>query len=148
VAVALHVVATAFLGYSVVAIMKTVHKEEAVSADSVYGAFCSYLLVGLAFGHVYCLIETVFPGSFLFREPRAAPAGGEQMEYFLLTYFSFVTLTTVGFGDITPAHAAARSLAVVEAVTGQFFIAILIAELIGKRVAQAVTEQKPDTKGP
>jgi voltage-gated potassium channel Kch len=58
--------------------------------------------------------------------------------YFLLAYFSLVTLATVGYGDITPATELARSLAVVEAIVGQFYIAVLIADLIGKKLSQAV----------
>jgi hypothetical protein len=65
--------------------------------------------------------------------------------HFQLTYFSFVTLTTVGYGDITPAREGPRGLAVVEAMVGQFYVAVLLGELIGKRVSHAL-EDRP--KGP
>jgi hypothetical protein len=60
---------------------------------------------------------------------------GEQQTFFRLTYFSFVMLTTVGYGDVTPGRDTVRSLAMVEAVAGQFYLAVLVADLVGKRVA-------------
>ncbi len=134
-----HLLAALFLGFTVAVILRACYREATVSADSVYGAFCGYLLVGLAFGHLYCLIETVAPGSFLGKEAMAMPLQHPDRFHFLFTYFSFATLTTVGFGDITPAREMARGLAVVEAVLGQFYIAVLVAELIGKRVSQALS---------
>jgi len=63
--------------------------------------------------------------------------------HFQLSYFSFITLTTVGYGDITPTGNPVRSPSVAEAVTGQFYLAVLVAELIGKRVAQAPSGNAP-----
>jgi hypothetical protein len=65
----------------------------------------------------------------------------DDRDHLMLTYFSFVTLTSVGYGDITPGSRTVRSLAVLEAIIGQFYIAVLIGELIGKRVSQAVLGQ-------
>src|SRR5204863_7015600 len=101
------------------------------SADSIYGAFCGYLLVGLIFGHLYRCLEALSPGSFHGNADFMAHVQDERYTHFLLVYFSFVTLTTVGYGDITPASEATRGLAVVEAVIGQFYLAVLIGELIG-----------------
>jgi hypothetical protein len=132
-----HIVAALFLGFTVAVILRTCFQEARVSTDSVYGAFCGYLLVGLAFGHLYCVVEAVTPGSFLEKETVVMPLQHQNRLRFLFTYFSFATLTTVGFGDVTPAREMARALAVVQAVMGQFYIAVLIAALIGKRVSQA-----------
>ena len=142
-AVGFHLVATAYLGLAIAAILRAVHREERVSADSVYGAFCGYLLLGLAFGHLYSLLEAVAPGSFRLRHDLATPVHDPERRQFLLTYFSLVTLTTVGYGDITPGSDPARGLAAVEAVLGQFYVAVLIAELIGKRVAQTLSGPRP-----
>ena len=79
------------------------------------------------------------PGSFRGIDPGA----GGHRTHFLFTYFSFITLTTVGYGDITPGGDTARALALVESVAGQFYLAVLIADLVGKRVAQAVSAQHP-----
>ena len=100
--------------------------------------FLAALLVALVFGHLYCVIQAITPGSFHARETFAAELQDETLRHSLLTYFSVVTLTTVGYGDITPVGGAARGLVAVEAVAGQFYIAVLVAELIGKRVSQAI----------
>src|SRR5262245_47842036 len=131
-----HLVAATFLALTAATILRNIHRDKSVSADSIYGAFCGYLLIGVVFGHLYCLLSAMAPSSFQGIQELTDQLHDEVGSHFLLTYFSLVTLTTVGYGDITPASDAARGLAVVEAVVGQFYIAVLIAELIGKRVSQ------------
>jgi hypothetical protein len=133
-AVSFHLIATLFFGFTIGVIIRDVHREKGVSTDSVYGALCGYLLAGLVFGNLFNVLELLVPGSF---RGDAFPAGmPEERRHFLLNYFSFITLATVGYGDITPGSDAARGLAAVEAIVGQFYIAVLVAELIGKRVSQ------------
>lgn len=142
--VGFHVLAALFFTFTTGVILRQLHHEKGVSLDSVYGAFCGYLLVGLVFGHLYSILELLRRGSFVgagFINPHP------DDYHFLLTYFSFLTLTTVGFGDIIPATDAARGLTVVEAVLGQFYIAVLVAELIGKRSSQPRSDTPPDAKG-
>jgi hypothetical protein len=100
-------------------------------------AFCGYLLVGLIFGHLYGAIDDLIPRSFGGAGWMGAELFDEGRRHFLLIYFSLSTLTTLGYGDITPASGAARGVAVVEAVSGQFYLAVLIAELIGRKVARS-----------
>jgi hypothetical protein len=145
--VSFHLVAALFFGVTVMTILRAIHKEEDVSRDAIYGAFCGYVLVGLAFGHLYCLTESLDPGSFQVNERLTRQLHAEDRQYFTFAYFSLVTLTTVGYGDITPGNGTARSLAVVEAIIGQFYIAGLIGELIGKRVSQAMSHSGPATSG-
>lgn len=140
--VAFHSIAAAFFFFTIIAILRMVHREKIISVDSVCGALCGYLLVGLAFGHIYCVVDVVAPGSFKLPMDLIRNPTDQSHRHFALTYFSFVTLATVGYGDITPASGAARSLAIAEAVVGQFYLAVLIAELIGKRVSQAIIEQQ------
>lgn len=134
--VGFHLLATLFFVFMIFVILREVYREEGVTSDSVYGAFCGYLLTGLAFGHIYTIIEILAPGSF-----HGSVAFDTEMpdarRHFLLTYFSFITLATVGYGDILPATDTSRGLAIVQAIVGQFYIAVLVAELIGKRVSQA-----------
>jgi hypothetical protein len=137
--VAFHSVAALFFVVTAATIMRVIFREPVVTADSVYGAFCSYVLIGMVFGHLYCILETVVPGSFVGTEEFAAQLRDENRRHFLLTYFSLVTLTTVGYGDIAPARESARGLVAVEAIVGQFYLAVLIAEVIGKRVSQALS---------
>jgi hypothetical protein len=125
----------------VVVLLRNVYRERAVTSDSIAAALCGYVLIGVAFGHAYCVVEELLPGSFNGPTKDLNPV---QL-HFLLTYFSFMTLTTVGYGDITPAADAARSLSIVEGVAGQFYLAVLVAELVGKRVAQALSSDQSST---
>jgi voltage-gated potassium channel len=133
VALAFHGIGACFYGISIVAVLRSLYRERSTTADSLYGAFCGYLMVGLVFGNIYSLVELVQPGSFF---GDAFKERGTEDHHFLFCYFSFLTLTTVGYGDIVPTRDFARSLAAVEAICGQFYIAVLVAELIGRRGGQ------------
>jgi hypothetical protein len=139
--VGFHLVAALLFGLTVVTILRAIHKEEGVSADAIYGALCGYVLVGLTFGHLYCVTESLNPGSFYGNEQFSTQLQREDRQYPTFVYFSLVTLTSVGYGDITPRIGFARSLAVVDAIIGQFYIAVLIGELIGKRVSQTISRR-------
>jgi hypothetical protein len=91
--------------------------------DRIFGAITLYLLLGLIWAVAYAAIESAMPGSFAGKlNPQSALADW--------AYFSFVTLTTVGYGDLTPVARAARSLAMLEALVGQLYPAIIIARLV------------------
>jgi hypothetical protein len=96
------------------------------------------------FGHVFCLVEAFHPGSFHMAEHVGPLLLHDDQRHFRLTYFSLVSLTTLGYGDITPHSGSARSLACVEAIVGQFYVAVVIAELIALKVSSAL--QKPDAR--
>ena len=137
VAIGFHTLTAVFLGFTVGALMLKFYQERSVTADAVYGAFCGYLLLGLTFGHIYSTIEWIKPGSFHGENASVTSKFVEEWHrHFLLIYFSFMTLTTVGYGDLTPAGDFARGVVVVEAISGQFYLAVLVAELIGRRVGQ------------
>jgi hypothetical protein len=97
-----------------------------VSVYRVEGAVAAYLLLGLAWAAAYVLVAALEPGAF-------ATARPEPPNSRTFVYFSFVTLTTVGYGDVTPVHHAARSLALVEALVGQLYPATLIARIVTLR---------------
>ncbi len=94
-----------------------------ITVHRVQGAVAAYLLLGLMWGYAYELVDALHPGAFA--SALAAPAHDRS-----LIYFSFVTLTTVGYGDVTPVHPLARSLALMEGLTGQLYPAILLARLV------------------
>ena len=106
--------------YAAVVLLHEVVKAEIVSRDIIAGAIAVYLLVGIGWAVAYALIEGLTPGAFNF---GAAEQGTIWNK---LLYFSFTTLTTLGFGDISPASPVARIWTVFEAVCGTFFLAILI----------------------
>jgi len=100
----------------------------AVTGHRIQGGIAGYLLLGLVWAQAYAFVEILHPGSFSGAISAAAGHRG-------FAYFSFVTLTTVGYGDIVPVHPAARSLAMLEAVTGPLYIAILLARLVSLAMA-------------
>jgi hypothetical protein len=110
--------------------MRFVMRATVISSEQVYAALSAYLLAGLFFGVLYWTLELTWPGSL-----GEAGAGRAATEFRLSTaiYFSFVTLATLGYGDVVPKSELARGLAVFEAVGGQLFIAVTIAGLVGAR---------------
>jgi len=98
-----------------------------VTSGVLSGTMCLYLILGLLWGSLYALLEEVSPGAFsgaLLEEP-----GTDTLHLF--NYFSLVTLTSLGYGDITPQIPGAASLCQMEAIVGQFFTAVLVAWLVG-----------------
>ncbi len=110
-----------FLCYAVVTVLFYLAREKNVTADMIMAGASEYVLIGVLWASLYSLIETAYPGSFSF-------AGPKDRSGFL--YFSFVTLTTTGYGDLLPVSVQARSLAMLEQLTGQLFIAITVARLV------------------
>jgi Ion channel len=108
-------------------VYQQVSREGPVSAHRIRGSIALYLLIAMFFAFLYSLAEAFAPGAF--NIPAAwAGSGASRGEAFY--YFSMVTLTTVGFGDITPVHHAVRSLVMIEALVGQLYPAIMIARLV------------------
>ncbi len=89
---------------------------------SIAASACAYLLIGYSFASLYLLIDRIADGAFL--------SSGEVLAPESAIYFSFVTLTTLGFGDLTPAASSGRTLVTLEAMAGQFYIAIAVARLV------------------
>ena len=94
--------------------------------DRIFGAICVYILIGLAWASVYETLDGVIPGSFRF----PAETGWGTPDPARYRYFSFVTLATLGYGDVTPVTALAGTLAALEAVSGQLYIGITVARLV------------------
>jgi len=117
-----------FFSYIVFEIVWDITTSSNVTNDTIRGAFCAYLLMGLAWASAYQLVALLQPGAI-----DIGP-GGEITQAQNFTYYSFVVLTTLGFGDITPVSGLARSLTWIEAVVGQLFIATIIARLVGIRM--------------
>jgi voltage-gated potassium channel Kch len=101
--------------------LRFVMRARLVEKEHLYAALSAYLLAGIFLGHFYWALEQIWPGSFAF------PGDFSRMS---ALYFSFVTLATLGYGDILPRSDVARGLAIVEGVGGQLFLAVLIARLV------------------
>lgn len=129
-----------FLGRVIFVVVNSVFKAKVVTGDVLCGAICVYLLTGVLAGLVFVLIEFLAPGSFrvmTIADPAMRSQDVLLNDPGLLMYFSFVTLTTVGYGDMVPNSGLARSAAVTVAVLGQILLVVQIARLVGMHVAQA-----------
>jgi voltage-gated potassium channel len=140
-AIVFHLLGACFFLLTIISILRTVYQQETISADGIFGALCGYLLIGLCVSQIFSVIDLITPESFQMSGKPLLGSPLDARHHFLLTYFSFITLSTVGFGDITPVSELARSIATLEAIIGQFYIAVLVAELIGKRVSQVLSEK-------
>jgi hypothetical protein len=118
--------------YVVIALLRRVLEAGPVDAEKLFGAVAAYLMIGLAFASVYEAIAHWKPAAFTFPNGDAADTDG-------LFYFSLVTLSTVGYGDVVPNLPEARVLAVLEAILGQLYLAILMARLVGLHLNQSNT---------
>jgi hypothetical protein len=115
-----------------------------VTVQHVQGAIAAYLMLGLIWGFAYSLVELNRPGAFYLPERAAAEAPEESDDPMReLVYFSFVTLTTLGYGDVTPRSVSARNLAILEALVGQLFLVTLIARLVSQRASDEQAHTRP-----
>ncbi len=129
-----------FLAFTAAVILRTMLRQRRVTTGTILGGLCIYLLIGIFFVEVYSLVEFLSPGSFLYLgEPLTAVTGAaaQYARYPGILYYSFVTLTTLGYGDVVPASHVARSMAVSEAVLGQLYVAVFIARLVGLHLAES-----------
>ncbi|HSX11560.1 MAG TPA: potassium channel family protein [Chlamydiales bacterium] len=100
-----------------------------VTMETLRGVICAYFLAAFAFAYVYLFVEYMQPGSMLIRG-EIVPIFPHVRYLSDMLYYSFVTLLTVGYGDIVPAREWAQSVAVIEGIIGQFYIAILVARIV------------------
>ena len=135
-----------FLAFVVVSTFQYLFRTRRVSIDTINAALCVYLLLGILFAFTYSIVDTLEPGSF---KSAAFEEGAAFMKFtqasFYPLYFSLVTLTTLGYGDVVPVSRAASMLAVLEAMTGQIYLAVLVARLVGLQVAQSRQEDDAET---
>ena len=132
------VVLTAFfLGFLVWRILKDLADGSRISSEKVYGAVCAYLLIGFLFASVYGFLALVDPDAFSVSAALEAELAGrgEHQGFGIFTYFSFVTMSTLGYGDISPVSSTACTIAWIQAVLGQLYLAIMIAGLVGTHIA-------------
>ena len=108
--------------------MRQTFRPGPVTGYRVMGGIAGYLLIGYTWAYAYQLVTERVPNAIRFAAGMADSNAQQPMH---LIYYSFVTLTTVGYGDVYPVHPAARSLSMIEALIGQLYIAIMIASLVG-----------------
>ena len=122
---------TTFLLLSISLAIQQVVRSGPINVNRVIGAICIYMLLGFIWSFFYVLVNMTIPGSF---NIQISGNPFEQVHHFL--YYSFVTLTTLGYGDIAPIRGTARALSNLEAIFGQFYIAILVAGVVATFIAR------------
>ena len=143
-AIVFHCLAAVFLAFAVAVILKRIFQRQAIRTDDVIGALCGYLLAAVAWGNAYALVYVLWPESFRVVDVIAWRLGEWHLQRFFFSYFSVMTLTTMGYDDITPAGSLVYSLVWLESVFGQFYIAVVVAQLVGLNLAQAIQRDRPD----
>lgn len=118
-----------FFNYYIYMILKDVMSSQQITSDTLCGSACAYILIALGFTILYKFLEFVHPSSFNFP--------GDVLEPNMFLYFSFMTQTTVGYGDVTPATALARSMVIVQATIGVFYMAVLVSHLVGNMMSRS-----------
>jgi len=125
----------------------------AATGNRICGAVCLYLLIGFCFAMLHLMVALCNPNEYKDtqlgdKSPICNNTYSTRGHYPIFVYFSFCTLTTVGYGDIIPAKRLSRSLCWVEAVTGQLYLAILVARLVGLHIVtrQTYIKEKSSTK--
>lgn len=119
-----NVAALLFMSYVIGHLLRFVLTTAKVNHETLCASISAYLMIGLLWAICYVLLAQINPNAFEFSRP------GQTMDSFNAFYLSFVTLSTVGYGDVTPISRGARMLAVMEAITGMFYIAVLVARLV------------------
>lgn len=119
-----------FIAFTIFHILRSIFQEQDVTKDTIAGAAAVYMLFALMWSFLYGVLDLVEPGSFAISEAQTL---GERN---IFLYYSFVTITTLGYGDITPVTYIATSLAVLEAVVGQLYLVVLVAWLVGMYVSK------------
>lgn len=111
-------------------LMARVMRDGRMNVNRIMGAIGSYLLIGIVFTQLYRLLAGFVPGAFAI---GGVPVDFDSISQ-KLSYYSFITLTSTGYGDITPVHPYARSLATMEALAGGLFLTVLVARLVGQEI--------------
>lgn len=122
----------AFILFTIIQILIFIYGHQEVTRDMIVGAAVVYLLMAIMWTFIFTVVETLHPGSFNLPQGQDIETG----RHFL--YYSFVTLTTLGYGDITPVTSLARSLCILEAVLGQLYLVVQVAWLVGVHVSQSM----------
>jgi len=132
-----HSAALLLTGFAALMMLRNIFRQRVVRTDDVLGAVCGYLIAAGAWSNLFMLIEIFLPGSF-----SVGPGFGAGMDTWhgriaVLSYVSLGSLTSVGSGAVVPVQPPATILTPLEAVFGQFYIAVVVAQLVSTRLAQA-----------
>jgi hypothetical protein len=141
-----HACMVALIGFAVAVILRGILRKRVVRGDDVLGALSGYILAGVVWGNLYQVTQLLLPGSF-----GVAPQIAWQIQDWgdrsaLFNYLSFATLTSLGYNDVTPVSPLADTLTWLEVMFGQFYMAVVVAQLVGMKMARALAPDPHPTK--
>jgi hypothetical protein len=122
------------LAFAIISILNFIFTEETVTRQTISAAVAVYLLIALMWTFIYRLLENLYPGSFAAAHDVLRSAENVYL------YFSLVTITTLGYGDITPIGSQAIALSVLEAITGQIYLVVVVAWFVGLYVSKKASQ--------
>ena len=125
-----HICGLILFAFAVISILIYIFSEQVVTRQTISAAIVVYLLIALMWTFIYRLMENLYPASFAIAHSKLMDAEN------LYLYFSLVTITTLGYGDITPIGRQVTSLAVLEAITGQIYLVVVVAWFVGMYVSR------------
>lgn len=133
------IIGITFFVFIISIVLKFLFSQEEIKRDMLAGAASVYLMLAIIWMYAYRLIALIQPGSF-------AIADAQDIEQTIALYYSFVTITTLGYGDIFPVTTLAKSCAILEAVVGQLYLVVTVAWLVGMQVSHRMARKSKNTK--
>lgn len=125
-----------FFSYIIWLSLRFIMRDRVVDVDTIYGSICVYFLMGVVWAHIFFILEIIHPGSFVghFSGISLSPSH-TSMEFFGdFLYFSYVTLTSLGYGDMIPVFLPAKIFAILETMFGQIYLTVLVARFVGLHI--------------
>ena len=138
-----HFAMVGFLGFAVAVILLGIFRKKVIGGDDVIGAFCGYLLLALVWANLYTLAYLLAPGGYSVNQDIAWRMAEWHHRRALFEYLSFTTLTSLGYSDITPVGPPAYTLTWLEVMVGQFYMAVVVAQLGGTQAGAGAQGQPP-----
>lgn len=130
------------LAYISVMMLMFIFQQDEIGRDVIHAAIVLYLLMGVLWSFLYLAVDTISPGAF------TLPANHPEDSRITFLYYSFVTLTTLGYGDIIPLSDQARALAMLEAVLGQIYLVVQVAWLVGMHTSRSHERKSANRRVP
>jgi voltage-gated potassium channel len=138
-----HFAMVGFLGFAVAVILLGIFRKKVIGGDDVIGAFCGYMLLALVWANLFTLAYLFAPKGYSVNQDIAWRMAEWHHRRALFEYLSFTTLTSLGYNDITPVGPPAYTLTWLEVMVGQFYMAVVVAQLVGLKLAQALRDSPP-----
>ena len=133
-----------FLLYVLLIVMNDIFSRSVVSTDTLVGSVCGYLILAALFASIYSVAVLFDPNAFNISstlEIQPNELQRHEPHFGILTYYSIITLTTVGYGEIVPANYVTRAVVSVEAVSGQIYLTVIVARLVGLHLSHSMVKQ-------